>query len=143
MFSSANGKSAADFSATGTVRSENGRYYLYSSETGMKYEVKGDNLKNYDGTSVVASGLLEAAAPASGVAGILLASSIQSSNAATLMGQSAQTRAIVQGLRIAKPMATSQTTRQCPPMPTVDCCPNVPEPQCCNPLPPNLCQVSK
>ncbi len=132
MFSSAAGKSPAEFSVSGTVSSENGRYYLYSSETGMKYEVKGDNLQNFDGTSVDASGLLEAAAPASGVAGILLASSIQSSNA-TLLGHSAQTRALIQGLAIATPMATSQTTRVCPPDPLEDCCPGIPSPQCCNP----------
>jgi len=143
MFSSATGKSSAEFSATGTVSSENGRYYLNSSETGMKYEVKGDNLQNFNGTSVVASGLLEAAAPASGVAGMLLASSIQSSNAAAPIGQSTQTPALVGGLSITNALRVRTLTNKCPPSPLQDCCPGVPEPQCCNPLPPSECHVSK
>jgi hypothetical protein len=79
-FSSLAGKSSADFSATGTLSSENGRYYLNSSDTGMKYEVKGENLQNFEGAAVVASGVLEAGAPASGAAGLLVASSVRSSN---------------------------------------------------------------
>ncbi len=141
--SSVTDKSAAEFSATGTVSSENGRYYLNSSETGMKYEVKGDNLQNYDGTSVVASGVLEPTTSAAGVAGLILASSIQSSNTLPLLGQSSQTnRALIRGLSIST-AATASTTRVCPPDPLEDCCPGVPKPQCCNPLPASECTVSK
>ena len=143
-FSAATNKSAAEFSAAGTISLENGRYYLNSPETGMKYEVKGDNLQNYDGSSVVVSGVLEVAAPAAGLAGVLVASSVQSSNANTLLGQPAQTGALIRGWSIAKPsaLATPATQRQCPPDPLEDCCPGVPKPQCCNPLPPSQCNPS-
>jgi len=141
-FSSLTDKSPAEFSATGTVSSENGHYYLNSKETCMKYEVQGDNLQNYDGTSVVASGDLEAAAPSSGVAGLLLASSIRSSGAVTLPGQSVpQFRALIRGVSISS-AANTLDQRVCPPDPTVDCCPGIPSPQCCNPLPANECNHS-
>jgi hypothetical protein len=142
-FSSATDRSPADFSATGTVSSEDGRYYLNSTDTGMKYEVKGDNLENYDGTSVVASGVLEpAAAPAAGVAGLLQASSIQSYHAFTLPGLSNQSRALIRGFSISAGV-TANTTRMCPPDPLEDCCPGVPLPQCCNPLPASECSHSQ
>jgi len=140
-FSSLTGKSLTEFSATGTVSSENGRYYLNSTETGMKYEMKGDNLQNYDGTSVVASGVLEAATPAAGVAGLLQASSIQSSNAYTLPGQSNQSRALIGGLSIGK-ASQLDTLRKCPPQPFIDCCPGLPFPKCCNPFTGNQCNHS-
>jgi hypothetical protein len=141
-FSSATGNSSADFSATGTISSENGRYYLDSSETCMRYEVKGDNLQNYDGASVVASGVLQAAAPSPGVAGLLLASSIRTSSAGTpLLGQSTEARALVRGLSISAAV-TSNTTRVCPPDPLEDCCPGIPSPQCCNPFPSSECHHS-
>jgi hypothetical protein len=136
-FSSLADKSSAEFSALGTVSLENGRYYLNSSETGTKYEVKGDNLQNYDGTSVVASGVLEAAAPAAGIAGVLLANSIQSSNAGALLaGQSAQAPALIRGFSVTKGV-TANTV--CTP---VRCCPNLPTPVCCTPLPTNECGPS-
>jgi hypothetical protein len=143
-FSAASGKSPTEFSATGTVSSENGHYYLNSAETCMKYEVKGDDLKSYEGTSVVASGVLQPAAPATGVAGLLVASSIRSSGAAyTLPGQSAQFRSLVGGLSILKGRKIVETA-QCPPDPFVDCCPGIPFPQCCDvPLPPSQCSHSQ
>jgi hypothetical protein len=135
-------KSAADFTAAGTVSSDNGRYFLNSSETGMTYEMKGDNLQTYDGSSVIASGVLEAAAPGTGVAGLLLASSLQSSNAGKpLLGQSNESRAVIRGLSISL-ATTSNTTRMCPPDPLEDCCPGIPSPQCCNPLPTSECTHS-
>jgi hypothetical protein len=141
-FSSLAGKSPAEFSATGTVSSENGHYYLSSTETGLKYEVKGENLQNFDGTSVVAAGVLEAARPAAGVAGFLHASSIRSYKAYTLPGESTQTRSLIRGFSIST-TASPETTRQCPPDPLVDCCPGIPSPQCCNPLPPSQCTHSQ
>jgi hypothetical protein len=141
-FSSVADKSAAEFSAAGTVSSENGHYYLNSAETGMKYEVTGDNLQSYVGNSVVASGVLESASTAAGVAGLLLASSIQSSNAVPLLGQSTQTRALIRGLSISAGVSPA-TTRMCPPDPLEDCCPGVPKPQCCNPLPASQCGPSQ
>jgi hypothetical protein len=140
-FSSLADKSPSEFSATGTVSSENGRYYLNSTETCLKYEVKGDSLQSYNGASVVASGDLQAASPASGVAGVLVANSIRASDAATLPGQSApQFRALIRGISIST--AHPSVLRICPPDPTVDCCPGIPSPQCCNPLPSSLCQKS-
>ena len=138
-FSSLAGKSPTEFSAMGTVSSEKGRYYLDSSETGTKYEVKGDNLQNYDGVSVVASGVLEAAAPSAGIAGVLLASSIQSSNAGALLaGQSAaQAPALIRGFSVAPKGVTANTV--CTP---VRCCPNLPTPVCCTPEPPSKCGPS-
>jgi len=138
-FSSLNDKSSAEVSERGTVSAENGRYYLNASETGMKFEVKGDNVQDYDGASVIASGLLEAASP--GLAGLILASSIQPSNSSPILGQPAQTRALIRGLSISA-AATANTTRVCPPDPLEDCCPGVPKPQCCNPLPPSECGPS-
>jgi hypothetical protein len=141
-FSSEADKSTAEFSATGTVSSEDGRYYLNSSETGMKYEVQGDNLQKYEGMSVVASGVLEAAGPASGVEGVLRASSIQSSSVDVLPGPSPHT--LIRGWSIgrASALATSATTRVCPPDPLEDCCPGLPLPKCCNPLPTSECTHS-
>jgi hypothetical protein len=142
-FSSATDKSPAEFSATGTVSSEDGHYYLNSTETGMKFEVKGDNLQNYDGTSVIASGVLESvAAPAAGVAGLLRASSIRSYQEFALPGLSNQARALIRGFAISAG-ATANTSRMCPPDPLEDCCPGVPLPQCCNPLPPSECSHSQ
>jgi hypothetical protein len=140
-FSSATDKSPVEFSATGKISSEKGHYYLDSSETCMRYEVKGDNVQNYNGSSVVASGTLEAA-PATGVAGFLVASSIHTASAGgPLLGESSETRALVRGLAIST-AATSNTTRICPPDPLEDCCPNVPLPKCCNPLPTGDCTHS-
>jgi len=141
MFSSMTGKSSAEFSAIGTVSSENGRYYLDSPETGMKYEMKGDNLKDHDGTSVIASGVLEPAAPDAGVAGLILAKSIRSSSAFTLPGQSAQARSVIGGISVSSGV-TANTTRKCPPDPLIDCCPGIPFPKCCNPLSTAQCSHS-
>jgi hypothetical protein len=142
-FSSVNDKLSGEFSANGVVTAENGHYYLSSSDTGMRYEIKGDNLQSYDGSPVFASGLLEAAAPGTEAAGLLLASSIQSwSSGLPLLGQSAQTRAVVRGLSISL-AATSNTTRVCPPDPLVECCPGLPSPLCCNPLPTSECTHSQ
>ncbi len=140
-FSCLTDKSPADFSATGTVSSENGRYYLNSTETGMKYEVRGDNLSSFDGTSVVATGVLEAGKPAAGVAGLLHASSIRPFKSYTLPGQSTQTRTLIGGISISAGTA-SPMVNKCPPSPLQDCCPGIPSPQCCNPLPPNECNHS-
>ena len=138
-FSPLDDKSPADFSAAGTVTAENGRYYLNSTETGMKYELRGNNLQSYDGDSVVASGTLDfSAVSAAGVAGLLLASSIQPSNAGTPLGESLQTRALIRGISISIG-AKANTTRVCPPDPLEDCCPGLPLPQCCNPLSPSQC----
>jgi hypothetical protein len=104
-FSSVSGKSSSEFSAEGTVSSENGHYYFTASETGEKYELKGSNLKSHDGASVVASGILEGAAPAAGIAGILLSSSLQSSNSIPMLGQSAQTNSLIGGISVGKPRA--------------------------------------
>ncbi len=142
-FSTVNDKPSAEFSAMGTISSAKGRFYLNSAETGMTYEMKGDNLQNYDGTSVVASGILETSAPGDGVGGLLLASSIQSSDAdKPLLGQSAESRAVIRGLVISLG-ATSNTTRVCPPDPLEDCCPGIPSPQCCNPFPTSECTHSQ
>ncbi len=132
-FSAATDKPPSEFLATGTISSENGRYYLSSAETGTKYEVKGDDLQNYDGTSVTVSGDLETAASAAGIAGLILAGSIQSSNSGTLLGPSAQTHALIRGLSVSNATANTSGTRMCPPDPTEDCCPGIPSPQCCNP----------
>jgi hypothetical protein len=130
-------KSTAEFSAMGMISYENGRYYLSSSETGTKYEVKGDNLQSYDGTSVVASGVLEAAAQSAGIAGLLLTNSIQSPNTGSLLaGQPAQATALIGGFSISKPKASPSV---CTP---VRCCPNLPTPTCCTPLPTNECGPS-
>jgi hypothetical protein len=144
-FSSVNGKSPADFSAMGKVSSEKGRYYLDSSETCMKYEVKGDNLQSYDGASVVASGVLEAAEPTAGIAGIILANSIRSSNAGLSVGESTQMSTLVRGWSIAKPisLAVPATQSTCPPSPLQDCCPGVPLPKCCVPLAASKCSHSQ
>jgi hypothetical protein len=100
------GKLSSDFSAEGTVSSANGHYYFTASETGEKYELTGSNLKNYDGASVVASGILEAAAPAAGVVGIVLADSLQSSSSYMLPGgSSSQTGSLIGGLSIGRPRA--------------------------------------
>jgi hypothetical protein len=141
-FSSAAGKSTTEFFVTGTLSSEKGRYYLDSSETGMKYEVKSDNLKGYEGTSIVASGVLQPAAPASGVAGLLVASSIRPFKAYTVPGESNQTRLLIGGFSISNAVAAA-STRQCPPDPFEPCCPGIPFPVCCNPLPPNQCSHSQ
>ncbi len=138
-FSALTDKSPAEFSATGTISSENGHYYLNSTETGLKYEVKGDNLQSLAGTSVVASGVLETAKPAAGIAGRLHATRIQPFKDYTLPGQSTQTRTLINGFSVTPGTATPATTRQCPPSPLEDCCPGVPLPQCCNPLPPSEC----
>lgn len=137
-FSSVTGKSTSEFSATGTVSSENGRYYLSSPETGMKYEMKGDNLKDYEGSSVVASGILQ---PSAGAAGLLVANAIQSSRDYRLPGQSKQSLSLIGGFSIS-PAATANDTRQCPPDPLEDCCPGIPFPKCCNPLPASQCSHS-
>lgn len=141
-FSSVADKSPTEFSATGTVSSANGRYYLDSSETGMKYEVKGDSLENFDGTSVVASGVLDAAAPTAGVAGLLLANSVLPYHAFALSGQSTQERSLIRGFAISSG-SKAATTRQCPPDPLIDCCPGVPFPKCCNPLSTVQCSHSQ
>jgi hypothetical protein len=99
-FSSVSGKSTSEFSAEGTVSSQNGRYYFTASETGEKYELKGNNLKSYDGASVVASGILEGATPAAGVAGLILANSLQSSSSYLLTGHSSQTSALIGGMSV-------------------------------------------
>jgi hypothetical protein len=135
-------KSTAEFSATGTVSSEDGRYYLDSAETGMKYEVTGENLKDYEGTSVVASGVLQSAATSARVAGTLVARDIRPFKAYTFPGQSAQSRTVVGGFSIS-PGKRIVDTNQCPPDPLVDCCPGVPLPQCCNPLPASECSHSQ
>jgi hypothetical protein len=144
-FSSADDKSSTEFTATGTVSSKDGRYYLDSSETCMTYEVKGDNLQDYNGTSVVASGILQAAAPASGVAGLLVANSIRTSTTIPLQGESTQAGTLIRGWSIAKPrsLVAPDTERVCPPDPLVECCPNLPLPKCCNPLPTSQCTHSK
>jgi hypothetical protein len=138
-FSSLADKSPAEFSATGTVTSENGRYYLNSAETCMKYEVKGDNLQDYNGTSVVASGVLQSATPAAGVAGLLLASSLQPSSAITPAGQEPRFRAVIRGISISTGSIAKPETA-C--IPDVDCCPGVPSPKCCVQLPPSQCNKS-
>jgi hypothetical protein len=140
-FAAVAGKASADFSATGTVSSENGRYFLSSADTGTRYEMKGDNLQSYDGASVAVSGVLEATASAEGVAGLLMASSIQASNAITLPGQSTPVHSVIRGFSISTAV-TSNTTRVCPPDPLEDCCPGIPSPQCCNPLPTSECTHS-
>jgi hypothetical protein len=144
-FASASGKSPAEFSATGTVSSENGRYYFSSAETGMKYEVTGENLQSYVGASVAASGALQAAAPASaGIAGLLAASSIRPSSVDPLLQSATQTSTLIRGWSVGsslKPIA-SPMTNKCPPDPLQDCCPGVPLPQCCTPLPSQDCHVS-
>jgi hypothetical protein len=137
-FSSVAGKSSSDFSATGRVSSENGRYYLDSAETGMKYEVKGEGLQSYNGHSVLASGVLQPAASGAGVAGVLVASDIRSPKAYTFPGESTQTKLMIRGFSISH-SATAEATRVCPPDPLEDCCPGIPSPQCCNPLPSNEC----
>jgi hypothetical protein len=141
-FSSLTDKSPAEFSAMGTVSSENGRFYLNSAETGMKYEVMGDNLQNFDGTSVVASGVLATAAPTAGVAGLLQANSIRSSKDYTLPGQSNQSRSLIRGFAISTGAAAA-ALRVCPPDPLIDCCPGIPSPKCCNPLSTAQCSHSQ
>jgi hypothetical protein len=141
-FSSVSGKSPTEFSVTGTVSSENGRYYLCSSETGMKYELKGNNLKDYDGASIVASGVLEPAAPAAGVSGLLRASDISSHQPSTPLGESNQTRSLIGGFSVSKGVVAA-STRQCPPDPLEDCCPGIPFPKCCNPPGPVQCSHSQ
>ncbi|MGA9670259.1 MAG: hypothetical protein WBQ94_13685 [Terracidiphilus sp.] len=140
-FSSLTDKSPSDFSAAGTVSSENGRYYLNSTDTGLKYEVIGDNLQNFAGTSVVASGVLEAATPAGGVAGLLQASSIRSPSAYSLPGQSNQSRALIRGFAVSAGVSAA-TVNKCPPDPLVDCCPGVPFPKCCTPFSASQCSHS-
>jgi len=128
-FSSVAGKSPAEFSATGTVSSENGHYYLNSAETCMKYEVKGDNLQSYNGTSVVASGVLEAAKPTDGVAGLLVASSVRTNTDVTSAGRVPEFHAMIKGVSISA--ASPNLVGKCPPDPLVPCCPGLPFPQCC------------
>jgi hypothetical protein len=138
-FSSLPGKSPSEFSAEGTVSAENGRYYLNSAETCTKYEVKGDNLQSYNGSSVIASGVLETGAPAAGIAGLLLASSVQTSNAVAAESEP-QFHAVIRGVSISKGTIATPSTA-C--VPNVDCCPGVPSPKCCVQLPPSQCSHSK
>lgn len=141
-FSSLTNRSPAEFSATGTVTSENGAYYLNSTETGMKYEVMGDNLQNFDGTLVVASGVLETTKPAAGVAGLLQVSNIRPSKDYALPGQSNESRELIRGFAIST-RAAAAAKRVCPPDPLVDCCPGIPFPKCCNPFTGNQCSHSQ
>ena len=126
--STVNGKPASEFSAEGTVSAENGRYYLNTSDTGMKYELKGGNAKNFDGASVVASGVLEAGGPAGGVAGLLLANSIQASSRYTLPEVSNQASEIIGGLAIGQPSpfytVTGADGGTCDSKQLVPCCQN-------------------
>jgi len=110
-FNSLDGKSSSDFSATGVVSSEKGHYYLRTSETDMKYELKGDNLQSFDGASVTASGVLDfSAAPSAGTSGLILASSINSIDSSdfTFPGRSLQSKTLVSGLSVL--MATAATS---------------------------------
>jgi hypothetical protein len=143
-FSSETDKSSAEFSATGTISSENGRYYLSSSETGMRFEVTGENLQKYTGTSVAVSGVLQAAAPTSAVAGVLAVSTIRSSIDDPLLGKSIQTGTLIRGWSIGRSPKSiaSPLTNMCPPDPLVDCCPGIPLPKCCTPFPSNECSHS-
>jgi hypothetical protein len=141
-FSSAAGKPSAEFSSEGTVSSKNGHYYLDSSETGMKYELTGDNLQSYDGASVVVSGILDGAtSAAAGIDGALLASSIQLPNSTSLLGKSSDSFVLTRGLTVTKGTA-ADTTRVCPPSLPVPCCPQTPTPVCCNPLSAQQCSKS-
>jgi hypothetical protein len=126
-FSSLDGRPSTDFAAAGVVSSEKGRYYLRTSETDVKYELKGDNLQNFDGSSVIASGTLDSlSAATAGAAGLILARNVASSGsgAFTLPGQSLQSKALVSGLSIgeSKP-ATSSGTVCYPPSMGGICCP--------------------
>lgn len=110
-FNSFDGTPSNVFTATGVVSSENGRYYFRASETDVKYELKGDNLQSYNGSSVVASGTLDSSAVTkAGVAGLIQAKSIDQNGAGTFTfpPHSVQSQSLVGGLSIgaATPSAT-------------------------------------
>jgi len=99
-FSPLDGRPSNSITATGVVSSENGRFYLTTSETDVKYELKGDNLQSFDGSTVTASGTLDSSAgAAAGTAGLILANSIATngSGSFTFPAQSAQSQTLVGG----------------------------------------------
>lgn len=133
-FSADSDISSAAFAADGTVSFQNGRYYLTTSETDMKYELKGDNLQSYEGSSVLASGTLQALAPSSGVAGVILASSIQpsvSSASLALPVRSAQTSVQIGGLSVSSANSTVVIYGNCKQQVAEPCCPHTASPLCC------------
>ncbi|MGO9336320.1 MAG: hypothetical protein ACLPY1_02315 [Terracidiphilus sp.] len=137
-FSSLGGKPSTDFMAAGVVSSENGHYYLKTSETDVKYELKGDNLRNFDGSSVVASGTLVLSAEAApGAAGVIETNKIdlRASSVYTFPGQSAQSQTLIEGLSIAqaKPAVSGSGGGNCKQNQMVPCCPVQPAvlPLCC------------
>jgi hypothetical protein len=138
QFSLLDGKSSSDFSATGVVSSEKGRYYLSASETNVKYELKGDNLQGFDGASVTASRVLDFSAAASaGTSGLILAKNINSmgSSTFTFPGQSQQSQALVSGLSIGQTSVVATSGSICYPASEGGICCPAPSPtvlpQCC------------
>lgn len=150
-FSALDGKPSTDFTAAGTVSSENGGYYLRTSDTDVKYELKGDNLQKFDGTLVIVSGTFDPSAEvAAGAAGMIHAKSIdlKASSAYTFPGQSAQSQTLLDGLSIgpAKPAAAGSGGGNCSLNQMRPCCPIQPSvlPLCCPGYlyPPNKCTHS-
>jgi hypothetical protein len=150
-FSALDGKPSTDFIAAGVVSSEKGHYYLRTSETDVKYELNGDNLQKFDGSSVIASGTLDPSAEGvAGAAGKIHAKSIEFTPPVgyTFPGQSLQSQTLLDGLSIGqpKPAVAGSGGGNCNANQLRPCCPVQPSilPLCCPGFlyPPNKCQHS-
>jgi hypothetical protein len=142
---------STDFTAAGVVSSENGGYYLRTSETDVKYELKGENLKQFDGSSVIVSGTLDPTANAAAhAAGMIRTKSIdlKTSSAYSVPGQSVQSQTLLDGFSIfkAKPAGVGSGGGNCNLNQMRPCCPIQPAvlPLCCPGYlyPPNKCTHS-
>lgn len=104
-FNSLDGKASTDFMAAGVLSSDKGRHYLRTSQTDVKYELKGDNLQNFDGSSIIASGTLDSSTAAcAGAAGLILAKNIDSNGSGTFTfpEHSVQSQTLIGGLSISQ-----------------------------------------
>lgn len=140
-FSPLAGQPLTAFSAEGVVSTEGGHYYLQTSETGVKYELKGDDVESFAGSQVAATGTVDpAAAHDGGSAAVVNADNIVN---VALADHAAEARVIIGGLSI-KAAATTTTVCGptinpypcCPKGTTAEhCCPgNDASPMCCSNL---------
>jgi hypothetical protein len=142
-FSALNGQPSTTFSAEGVISAESGHYYLQTAGTDVKYELRGNNVENFAGSQVTATGTVDpAVAHDGGSAAVVNADSIVN---VALTDHSAETRAIIGGLSI-KSTVTPDTVTVCgstvnpypccPRGTTAEhCCPgNDASPMCCSNL---------
>ena len=98
-FSPVIGQPDSDFLAMGLVSAVNGHYYLKASGVDVTYELKGDNVQNYVGDQISASGKVDpSAVHDSGASAMVDADRIV--NLALVGRQSVQSIAIISGLSI-------------------------------------------